>query len=209
MKNENKKLIKFLQENPNSLRPALGEVLEMKGLVLFNHLKKLQNEGLITSEGVGSEMTYTLVEQQTETPAEEKGDEKKDSAVVIEDQQTKEAPVVTKVVERNNDKFKFNNEEYGKGPLVRAVVTQYVVDNAGTTFKRLKEVFPDELLKRFGIFQDEQRARELSGKYDRYFFKQDHVIKLKDKKVVVCNQFTATNIQPFLKAAKALGYKIK
>lgn len=110
---------------------------------------------------------------------------------------------------RNNDKYQFNGNSYGKGPLVREVVRQYVADHPKTTFKKLKEVFPDELLHRFGIFQEVDHARTF-GARDRYFFKEEHQIKLGDKKVVVvCNQFTTANIQPFLKAAKALSFKIK
>ena len=129
---------------------------------------------------------------------------------VLETKDKPQAPAVTKSTERDNSKFKFNGEEMNKGQLVRSVVTQYVADNAGTTFKKLKEVFPDTLLKRFGIFQDEENARVISGqKYDRYFFKEEHVIKLKDKRVVVCNQWTAENLKPFLEVAKKLGYDIK
>lgn len=110
---------------------------------------------------------------------------------------------------RNNDKYQFNGNFYGKGPLVRAIVMDFVAKNPKTTFKKLKEVFPDELLHRFGIFQEIDHARTF-GARDRYFFKEEHQIKLSDKKVVVvCNQFTTANIQPFLKAAKALGFKIK
>lgn len=110
---------------------------------------------------------------------------------------------------RNNDKYQFNGNSYGKGPLVREVVRQYVASHPKTTIKKLKEVFPDELLHRFGIFQEVDHARTF-GARDRYFFKEEHQIKLADKKVVVvCNQFTTANIQPFLKAAKALGFKIK
>src|SRR5690606_3977236 len=110
---------------------------------------------------------------------------------------------------RDNSKMKFNNELYGKGPLVRAVVTQYVADNPKTTYKQLKEVFPDDLLKRFGIFQDEPTAKSIAPKGKRYFDKPEQMIKLKDRSIVVCNQFTLANIQPFLKVAKSLGYKIK
>jgi hypothetical protein len=65
------------------------------------------------------------------------------------------------------------------------------------------------LLKRFGIFQDEQIAKEIGGRGERYFLKPERTIKLVDRTVVVCNQFTFGNIQPFLKVAKNLGYKIK
>ena len=129
---------------------------------------------------------------------------------VVDTRDKLKEPAISKTTERDNSKFLFNGIEMNKGQLVRSVVAQYVADNAGTTFKKLKEVFPDTLLKRFGIFQDEERAREISGKkYDRYFFKEEHVIKLKDKNIVVTNQWTAENLKPFLEVAKQLGYEIK
>ena len=119
--------------------------------------------------------------------------------------------VVTKTTERDNSKFLFNGIEMNKSQLVRSIVAHYVAQNQGITYKKLKEIFPDTLLKRFGIFQDEEKAREISGKkYDRYFFKEEHVIKLKDKRLVVSNQITATNLLPLLDVAKnQLGYDIK
>jgi hypothetical protein len=65
-------------------------------------------------------------------------------------------------------------------------------------------------MKRFGVFEEITKAKELSGKRDRYFTKPEHVIKLGDKKqVVVCSQWTASLILPFIETAKKLGYKIK
>lgn len=186
-----KQLIAFVKKNPNATKADIVQATGLKGIVLFNLLKKLQTEGAITETIEGEEKLYSLAEQSNEPPKEE-----------IETEE-----IVT--AGRDNSKLKFNGELYGKGPLVRAVVAQYVTDNPGTTYKKLKEVFPDGLLKRFGIFQDEETANRIAPKGGRYFTKPEQMIKLKDKKVVVCNQFTLTNIQPFLKAAKDLGYKIK
>jgi len=189
------KLISFLENNPNPNKQAIAEATGLKGLVLFNTLKRLLKEGTILENDEGKEKTYVLATiDDGETSNEQT-------------QEHDKAEVISKG--RDNSKFKFNGEPYGKGPLVHAVVSQYVTDNKGTTYKKLKEVFPDELLKRFGIFQDEDTAHQIAPKGGRYFSKPEQVIKLKDKSVVVCNQFTLANIQPFLKVAKALGYKIK
>lgn len=187
MNTANEKVAAFLKSNPNANKAAISEATGIKGIVLHNLLKKMENDGLIISEGSGADASFKLNSQ--------------------EEEQTEET--VSAPFYRDISKFTFNKESYGKGPLVRAVVAKYVEDNPTVTYKKLKEVFPDELLKRYGIFQDEATAREISGKRDRYFFKPEHVIKLKDKKIVVCNQLTFQNIQPFLKVAKQLGYKIK
>lgn len=93
--------------------------------------------------------------------------------------------------------------------MVREVVRKYVEDNPKVTLMQLKDIFPDELLRRYGIFQTEAQARAISGKRDRYFLKAEHLIKLKKETIAVCSQFTFENIQPFLKVAKSIGYKIK
>lgn len=188
------KLISFLEKNPNSNKESIAEVIGLKGLALFNILKRLVKEGTIT-EVEGEEKSYSLATI----------DDGEASNKELQEQE--ETEVISKG--RDNSKFKFNGELYGKGPLVHAVVSQYVADNKGTTYKKLKEVFPDELLKRFGIFQDEDTAIQIAPKGGRYFSKPEQIIKLKDRSVIVCNQFTLANIQPFLKVAKALGYKVK
>ena len=190
---ENKKVIAFLKKNPNATKTAIGEAIGLKGLPLFNLLKKLVKEESITETAKGDEKLYSIA---TIDGSEEK-------------LQVDKQPVQKISVGRDSSKLKFNGELYGKGPLVYAVVAQYVADNSNVTYKKLKEAFPDELLKRFGIFQDEETAKEIAPKGKRYFTKEEKVIKLKDRKIVVCNQFTLDNIQPFLKAVKNLGYKIK
>lgn len=201
MQTVNEKLMEFLTNNPNSSKATISEATGINGLVLFNAIKKLQKEELIISEGEGPEMVFSIVEVsgEKETPETE-----------IEDEVELEVKVpIVKSNGRDNSKYKFNNQEYGKGPLVRAIVEKYVEDNSPITLKKLKEVFPDTLLKRFGIFQDVEMAKEIGGKGNRYFSKPEQTIKLKDKSIVVCNQFTVLNIQPLLKVAKGLGYKIK
>ena len=212
MQTANENLIGFLKDNPNSNKETISNGTGLKGLVLFNLLKKLQKEEQITANGDGDNTTYSLVE---ETINAEQTDVKETPDVVTdtitEEQIDTEQTEVTKKKSagRDNSKFTFNGEASGKGPLVRAVVAQYVKDNPTVTYNELKKVFPDTLLKRFGIFQDEKTAHEIAGKGNRYFFKDEHVIKLTDKNIVVCNQFTFENIQPFLKVARELGYEIK
>ncbi len=185
---------KFLKKNPDSTKAAISEATGVKGIVLTNVFKKLTTEGsLMEAEGDDGKI-YSLNDQPAaqETQVEEE-----------------EAPESIQGRGRNQ-KYRINGqkEEYGKGPLVREVVRQYVEDHK-PTIKQLKDAFPDELLRRFGVFQDEDTAKSIQGARDRYFWKEEHQIKVKGKIIVVCNQWTSENIQPFLKAAKALGYKIK
>jgi predicted transcriptional regulator len=126
-------------------------------------------------------------------------------------EKTPETKAATKAQSgRNTGTYKFNGTSYNKGKLIHAVVAAQVSRNKNITHDKLKAAFPDTLLKRFGIFQTVEKGREISGaKYDRYFFKEEMQIKLKDAVVVTCNQITGENILPFLEACAKLGYVIE
>lgn len=195
MAKTNQKLLTFLEQNPKSTKNEVQDATGLKGLQLYNLLRKLAKEETIIEHPNQTYSIATVGGTEEQAPVE---------------QSTKQTTTVKpKTASRDSSKYKFEGEEYGKGPLVRAVVSKYVDDNPKTTYKQLKEAFPDELLKRFGIFQDEKTAKEVAPKGKRFFEKPEQMIKLKDRTIVVCNQFTLANIQPFLKVAKTLGYKIK
>ena len=229
----NEQVIEFLKGTPNSNKAAITVATGIKGLQLFNLLKKMLADGRITSAGDGNETTYAPAETQSEerpivgeeirpvvvaeeihTTNEQAGQE----GTVIENgtkeasKQDVKATVTKATISRDNSKYKFNGEEgLGKGPLVRAVVAKYVEDHPDTTYKQLKEIFPDTLMKRFGVFANETEAKKLSGNKPRYFLKPEQMIKIKGQKepIAICNQWTAALIEPFIKVSKELGYKIK
>ena len=231
----NEQVLEFIKNNPNTSKAAIGEGTGIKGLPQFNILKKLQTEGKIISQGEGPEMTFSIaeetptvesndtpivtepiipiVETSTEITADKQNETSTESNPTVEvkkDEEKKEEPATKVTSTRNKDKYQFNDEEYGKGPLVRIIVAQYMIDNPSTTFKQLKEKFNDSLMKRFFVFEEVAKAKELSGTRDRYFFKPEHLIKTADKKTVaVCSQWTAALIIPFLEVARKLGYEIK
>ena len=221
MENNQRTLLAFLENNQDSSKASISNATGIKGLQLFNLLRKMVNEGQVFENSEGDEVTYSTG---IAGPAKELPDDEMDNAETIGDTSLKEGasvpaennqtPVrdeklpVPKSTGRDSSKFIFDGGQHGKGPLVRAVVAKYVEDHKDITYEQLKSVFPDALLKRFGIFQQEAKAREIAGKGNRYFTKPGQVITLADCSVVVCNQFTAENIQPFLKTARGLGYEI-
>jgi hypothetical protein len=110
---------------------------------------------------------------------------------------------------RDRSNFKFNGIEYGKGPLVHAILTAHVEANKGIKHDQMKLAFPDALLRSYGIFKKLEEAQEISKDRKRYFLKESQIIKLADCSIAVCNQFTSDNIQAFLGAARKLGYSIE
>ena len=196
-----KKVVTFLESNPGATKADITAKTKIAGIELTNALKAMRKEGRLIEEGEGKAMTFSVAAEAevTEEPSTE-------LEVPVDEEQ--EAPKGINVG-RNKDQYKLDGQLYGKGRIVQAVVRKYVTENPKVTYKQLKEVFPDELLNRFGIFQDETTARSLSGARDRYFLKEEDGIKLGDRKVVfTSSQFTADSVQPLLAVAKKLGMKI-
>ena len=205
------KVLEFLAQNPNSNFKTIAKSTKVSDTMLTNILKRVEEGGVISVTGKGKDMTYSL-------KPKPKKEEKGEAAPPATNVDTEVANAPTEKVEkvktttsagRDNRKFKFDGQEYGKGQLVRAVVAAYVKKNSKTTLAQLKKAFPDGLLHRYGIFQEVKEAKKLSGNRDRYFFKQEQLITLKDVTVAVCNQFTSDNVQPLIKTAKELGFTIK
>jgi hypothetical protein len=119
----------------------------------------------------------------------------------------KSNPNVPRVRDRNC--YTFNGNTYGKGPIVHAVVKEYLKKNPNKTLEDIKKVFPDYLQRNYGIVQSVEKARLLSGKHNRFFLKDNQLIQIKDTTVAICNQFTGANIEPFLKHAAMLGFIIE
>jgi hypothetical protein len=208
MENSNEKLIAFLKENPNSNKQSITTTIGISGLQLFNLLKKLQNEGVIISHGEGDEIVYSINEEINIERQVETDEQSKEEKIVVPETQP---AIQQKTIKtgRDNTKYVFNNETHGKASLVRAIVAKYVEEHPEISFKQLKEIFPDTLMKRFGVFALEDNARSISGKVDRYFFKPEQLINLKEGDVAVCNQWTATLLEPFFLITNQLGYEVK
>ena len=58
--NTNEQVLDFIKANPTSNKAPITTATGIKGLPLFNLLKKLVTDGQITSAGEGNNATYTL-----------------------------------------------------------------------------------------------------------------------------------------------------
>ncbi len=218
----NEQVINFLKENQNSDKAAIIAGTGIKGLPLYNFLKRAVATGQLISAGDESNPTYSLNENYKEDQAVENhsgtAETEGPKETVVDEgkkEHTPQPPAETKTTKattnRDNSKYTFEGEEYGKGPLVLKIVRTYCEQHPDTTHKQLLEVFPTTLMKRFGVFANESEAKKLSGNKPRYFMKPEQMIKIKGQKepIAICNQWTAILIEPFIKVARELGYKIK
>lgn len=107
-------LVKSIENNPNTVKEAIAEAAGIKGLALYNILKRLCKYGTITESEQDGGKAYCIGEIEA----------------AINQGSNEEPDIISKG--RYNSKFKFNGEEYGKEPLVYAVGSQYVADNKNT-----------------------------------------------------------------------------
>ena len=93
---------------------------------------------------------------------------------------------------RNYDKYAVNgNGRYGKGKMVEAVINTYVQNNPSVTVEALKEVFPNYLLKGYGVI----RTDDGTIKDYKRFYKSE----LSDGSVFyICNQWGKDNTDNFV-----------
>jgi len=116
---------------------------------------------------------------------------------------------------RNLSKFSFDGvTNLSKGRLALSVVRKFVTDTS-PTLKQLKTMFPDEIVKPYGVIKSVVDALELSPdpKRKRYFLNDEDIILLskgKIKKVCVTNQWTNDRFTVFMKVVEEkLSYHIE
>ena len=124
---------------------------------------------------------------------------------------SKEAKI-SAVSNRDYTKYKFNNEVFGKGRLVLAVVNAFVEQNPELTFEQLKNQFPDYLQRgSFGVISEAESVMSDERKRRRFFSKPEEIIFLpnEQKSFVVCSEWGA-NTKGFVDHAREnLGFEIE
>lgn len=118
-----------------------------------------------------------------------------------------------KNISRNFDRtqYSFNNNKYGKGRLVLAVIKKYIEDNPNITYSELEKTFPKNIQGSTGVISTFEEAEEIYNrtKSKRHFIKSNELIRLNDNSTVaISSQWGILNIGNFLNEAKDLGYKV-
>ncbi len=124
--------------------------------------------------------------------------------------------VTTDIYFKNNSinkdirKYHFNNNSYGKGRLVLAILRQHINNNPSITFAELENDFPKITQGSLGVFCSENEAKKIcenTGRI-RHFIKPNELIKIQDEIIAVSSQWGIGNIDKFVSRAKELGYEI-
>ncbi len=193
------KILDFIKTHPDANADIVIDGTNLPKITVYSSLKSLVSLKTITMKEEAGKKIYNAA-----------GEPMTAKAVVgiINDNHVEEKKEVKKITDGKRDftKYKFNGEVFSKGGLVRAMVAQFCKDKKPSITK-LKEVFPDELIPTYGVFQEVSIAKKRSGDKQRYFLKPEQIIKLKDKNIAVTNQLTSAYLDNFLQAAKKVGMK--
>jgi hypothetical protein len=192
----------------------LNESTQVPNLQLYSILSNLVKSGAVKLDELDGKKSYSLIDagklggEQSETPDAKAG--KKQTGKVLEVE-----PVVEKIDSKTKKKssrdltiYHFNGTEYNKGRLALAIITQYAKDKK-PSFKTALQMFPDEIVKPYGVIRSVKEAKEASKIRPRFFLGEDNEVKLRDGNICVSNQFTKERIDQIIVIAKTLGYKIK
>lgn len=121
---------------------------------------------------------------------------------------------ISGTLKKDYTQYKFNGDTKKKGPLVLAVVKQYVADNSSIGFSDLQKAFPDSLQGSKGVVRLETAVtpadKGIGGKR-RYFIKASDVITLPatGERVLVSVDWSISSIKNFINhVTTTFGYKI-
>jgi len=111
---------------------------------------------------------------------------------------------------KDHTQYKFNNQYYGKGRLVLAIIKDYVKNHPQSTYSEIESVFKKELQGSVGVIDryDSILEKYKDVEHKRHFL--NDVISLNDgEKIVVSTEWGKGNIDAFVNKAKAIGYIIE
>lgn len=110
---------------------------------------------------------------------------------------------------KDRTKYHFLGSIYNKRQLVLAIVTHYLQTHSNTTLEQLRQIFPDEIHRSYGVIALLEKAKEKGGA-KRYFLNEEQLLKtVNNETIAVCNQWGIGNINPILEIAKTQGYKVE
>lgn len=108
---------------------------------------------------------------------------------------------------KDNTKYEFLGNTYGKGRLVHAVVNQYFRENPNSTIEDLRAKFPDSLQSHYGVVTSRSEAERILKEtgYKRHYLNENDLLKLNDgNEIAICKEWGIGNISPFLEMARRL-----
>ncbi len=200
------KVLEYISDHPKTDARTVAKELNMKPIYgVEKLLKQLVRKGLVVLLEEDGVMLYSQA-----ASAEKSGDE----TTSVEEPVKK---TTTPTGKRDFTKYTLTHsggktEPLSKGRLAVAIVKAFVGKNKSATLAKVREIFPDEIVKNYCVVQPlaEAKKKSVASGRDRYFMDADSQITLKDKKViVVTSQISVNEIKPIIAIARKLGMTIK
>lgn len=123
-----------------------------------------------------------------------------DDPDILENEKNAFSKAYKTISNRDNTQYLFNGKTFGKGPLVLAVIKDYVRKNPDISYAGVDKAFDKAWNKKTCIIH----TKDIKDK-TRYF---PETISIEGEDVSVSNQWKIDNISPFIAAAEKLGYRI-
>lgn len=106
-------------------------------------------------------------------------------------------------------KYMFENQLYCKRRIAYICVKKYIEDNNISEYNEVLKAFPDYIQGSLGVIKPVEAAEKYSDPHRRFYFSDEDVICLSDKRYAICSQWEKKNIERLLSVAYNLGYKIE
>ena len=197
-----KKVLKYLAQHGSGTNQTIASNIGVPFIQLQGVTKMLLSEKLVAY--VKENKTYRLLESKKEEPV-------KATSEKAEPVAEKKETVLTNKSKRDFSKFKFGGQEYNKSRLVMAILSKFCEDHE-PTLTELKDAFPDDVVKPYGygLFRPAVEAKKVNDEgRQRFFAKDNELIKIKGGKIAASNQITNDLLQRFLSVAKKHKYVVK
>ena len=112
---------------------------------------------------------------------------------------------------RDRTRYLFQEQHFGKGRLVLAVVKHHVAMHAIRDVEALLQAFPKQLQGAQGVFDTQETAQEIIDRtgHKRLFVKPEELIDLGQEIIAVSTEWGAGNIDRFIEQARTLGHTIE
>ena len=199
-------VLRFIEKSTKCSVIEIASGTNIFKLNVHKILKKLIESGKVSVDNKTDPPTYSLINRVGENINTDKI-LKKVSVVKVKDE-----VALTQEGGRDTSKYIFNKIAYPKSRAVLEVIRQYIKDHPKITLQILQTVFKgNDLQKRYGTIIELSAAKkfETSSGRPRHFIKPTDIINVNGRKVVVSNQWDATNFEEFRKICAGLKYQIK
>lgn len=105
-------------------------------------------------------------------------------------------------------RYCFLGKQLNKRQLVLECIKQYIHDTGITDSESLFALFPDHIQGSLGVIRLAKEAEQYRDATERYFFKDEEVLRLDNEIYVVSKDWTVKNIGRFIDVMEKLEYKI-